>query len=63
MKVCNLIGNCVEVFYSGSLFFVDFDLGGFIQNQDFGFVNFLFSVCNGKGLMVEMVIVDFSVEV
>ncbi|MCR9101277.1 MAG: translocation/assembly module TamB domain-containing protein [bacterium] len=63
MKVRNLTGNRAEASYSGSLSLVDFDLGGFTQNQDLGLVNFSSSVRNGKGLTAETATADLSAEV
>jgi hypothetical protein len=63
MKVRNLTGNRAEASYSGSLSLIDFDLGGFTQNQDLGLVNFSSSVRNGKGLTAETATADLSAEV
>jgi hypothetical protein len=63
MKIQNLSGNRADASYSGSLSLIDFDLGGFTQNEDLGLVSFSSSVRNGKGLTAETATADLSAQV
>lgn len=63
MQIKNLSRGRERAAYSGSLDLIDFDLGGFAQNQDLGLVNFSSSVRNGVGLTAESASADLSAEV
>jgi len=49
--------------YSGSLSLIDFDLGKWTNNNDFGLVNFTSQVRNGNGLTAETIEAQLSAEV
>ncbi|MCB9303856.1 MAG: translocation/assembly module TamB domain-containing protein [Lewinellaceae bacterium] len=49
--------------YSGKLALIDFDLGGWAQNPDFGLVNFTSEVKDGVGLSLETVRASLNAKV
>lgn len=49
--------------YSGSLSLINFDLGKWTQNSDFGLVNFTSQVKNGVGLTAETIDADLVAEI
>lgn len=63
MQLRNLDNARSRASYSGSLDLINFDLGAFSENKDFGLVNFSSSVKNGSGLTAETASADLEAKV